>query len=222
MKYYMDPGSGSCRRVSAVARHLGIELEEVFVDLLKGENQSSEYLAINPNGMAPALVDGDVVLWEAAAIMIYLAEKVGETKLWPRGAARYDVLRWMFWAAEHFRQPAPIYFEERLAARFMGQPADESRIAEANRRLIRFTPILDAHLENRSYVVGNHVTLADFDLAAPLSQMPRTAVPYHEYANIMRWHERLTEEVPAWGETGKRLDARMNEAAEATGLRFDN
>jgi glutathione S-transferase len=208
--------------VSAVVQHLGIELEEVFVDLLKGENQSPEYLAVNPNGMAPALVDGDVVLWEAAAIMIYLAEKVDETELWPRGVARYDVLRWVFWAAEHFRQPAPMYFEERLAARLMGRPADESRIAEANRRLVRFAPVLDAHLENRSYVVGNHVTLADFDLAAPLSQMPRTAVPYHEYANIMQWSERLTEEVPAWGETGKRLDARMDQAAEATGLRFDN
>ncbi len=101
----------------AVVHHHGIEQEEVFIDLLKGENRSAEYLGVNPNGMVPALVDGEVVLWEAAAIMIYLAEKVDKTELWPSGAARYDVLRWMVWAAEHFRQPAPMYFNERLAAR---------------------------------------------------------------------------------------------------------
>jgi glutathione S-transferase len=151
--------------------------------------------------------------------MIYLCEQAGDTKLWPRSAPRHDVLRWMFWAAEHFRQPAPIYFEERLAARFMDQPADESRIAEANRRIARFAPVLDAHLENRTYVVGNHVTLADFDLAAPLSQMSRTGVPYHNYPHIMRWYQRLADEVPAWRVTGERLDERMDRAITAAGIR---
>lgn len=216
MKYYADSGSGSCRRVSAVIEHLEIKVDEVFIDLLAGAEQAPEFVAINPNGMVPALVDGDVVLWEAAAIMIYLCEQSGDSELWPKGTDRYDVLRWMFWAAEHFRQPAPIYFEERLAARFMNQPADESRIAEADRRLSRYAPILEAHLKDRSYVVGNHVTLADLDLAAPLSQMSRTGVPYSNYPNIMRWYQRLNEEVPAWRVTGERLDARMDKAIAAS------
>lgn len=218
MQFYADPGSGSCRRVSAVIEHLGRKIDTVFVDLFTDASQKPEFLAINPNGMVPALVDGDVVLWEASAIMIYLCEQAGDTELWPQGAARYDVLRWMFWAAEHFRQSAPIYFEERLAAKLMGKPADESRIAEANRRIAQFAPILDAHLMNRKYVVGEQVTLADFDLAAPLSQMPRTGVPYHTYPNIMQWYQRLSDEVPAWRVTGKRLDERMNKAIAAAGI----
>jgi len=216
MKFYADPGSGSCRRVTAVIEHLDIKVDEVFIDLLSGAEQAPEFVAINPNGMVPALVDGDVVLWEAAAIMIYLCEQSGDNELWPKGATRYDVLRWMFWAAEHFRQPAPIYFEERFIARIMSQQVDESRIAEADRRLSRFAPILDAHLEDRSYVVGNHVTLADLDLAAALSQMSRTGVPYDNYLNIMRWYQRLNEEVPAWRESGERLDARMEKAISAS------
>ena len=218
MKYYTDPGSGSCRRVNAVIQYLGVDVEEIFVDLLKGEADTPEFLAINPNGMVPALVDGDVVLWEAAAIMVYLCEQHGDTPLLPKEASRYDVLRWMFWAAEHFRQPAPMYFDERLAAKLMGKPADETRIAEANRLMERFAPILDAHLEGRNYVVGNHLTLADFDLAAPLSQMSRTGVPYHAYPNIMRWYEHLHETIPAWRVTGERLDRRMNSALAAAGI----
>lgn len=218
MKVYIDPGSGSCRRVSTVIEYLGINVEEVYIDLLAGANRTPEFLAINPNGMVPALVDGDVVLWEAAAIMIYLCEQAGNTPLLPQGAPRYDVLRWMFWAAEHFRQPAPMYFDERLAARLMGKSADETRIAEANRLIERFAPVLETHLVGRNYVVGDHVTLADFDLAAPLSQMSRTGVPYNAYPNIMRWYEYLHETVAAWRVTGERLNQRMDSAIAAASI----
>lgn len=212
MKYYTEPGSGSCRRVSAVIEFLNMDVEEIFIDLLSDASQQPEYLAINPNGMVPVLIDNDIVLWEASAIMIYLCEKTGDTQLFPQGPARYDVLRWMFWAAEHFRQPAPLYFEERLVSKFMGIPPDPVRIAQANRLMNTFTPILDAHLKNRRYVTGNQVTLADFDLAAPLSQMARTGIPYHQYPNIMRWYQHLSNTVPAWRVTGERLDKRMNSA----------
>lgn len=217
MKYYADPGSGSCRRVSAVIEYLGVEVEEVFIDLFKGEADTPEFLAINPNGMVPALVDGKSVVWEAAAIMIYLCEQAGNHTLWPQGPARYEVLRWMFWAAEHFRQPAPMYFEERIVAKLMGHSANESRIVEADRRMLQFAPVLEAHLENRTFVMGDHVTLADFDLAAPLSQMPRTRVPYDTYPNIMQWYQQLNE-VPAWRITGERLEQRMNSAIAAAGI----
>ena len=184
MKHYMDPGSGSCRRVSAVAQHLGIELDEVLVDLLKGENRQPDFLALSPSGMVPALVDGDTVLTESAAIMIYLAEQVEETELWPKGPARYDVLRWMFWAAEHFRQGPPIYVEEKIVAKLMGLEPDEARIVEANRRIERYGTVLDAHLKDRDFVVGDSWTLADIDLAAPLSHMARAGMPFESYPSI--------------------------------------
>lgn len=217
LKYYMDPGSGSCRRVSAVIKHLKIDVEEIFVDLLAGENRKDDFLAINPNGMLPVLVisnpgEGTIVLSEAAAIVIYLCEMAGDTKLLPVGPQRHQVLRWMFWAAEHFRQPAPMYFEERVIAPLMGMKENHHRIADADRLLNIHGPVLDAHLHNREYVIGDEVSLADFDLAAPLSQMPRSKVPYDKFPNIMRWANNLEENVEAWRDTGIALNKRMEAA----------
>ncbi len=102
----------------------------------------------------------------------------------------------MFWAAEHFRQSAPIYFEERVAAKLTDQASDESRIAEADPRLERFGAILDSHLKGREFVVGNQPTFADIELAAPLSQMSRSKIPYKKLTNIMRWSEGLATALP--------------------------
>ncbi|MCM3267142.1 glutathione S-transferase N-terminal domain-containing protein, partial [Streptomyces thermoviolaceus] len=100
MQLYGDRGSSNTRRVLTVARHLQLDVEFIFVNLFAGENRTAAYLALNPNGTIPTFVDGDVVLFEASAIMIYLAEKAGSA-LWPDGAARFETLKWMFWAAEH-------------------------------------------------------------------------------------------------------------------------
>lgn len=222
IKIYSDVGSGSCRRVNAVIRHLGINVEYMSIDLLAGENCTDEFLALNANGMVPILVDTkedltEVVLTEASAIMIYLCEKFSayksqETSLWPTGDKRFEVTKWMFWAAEHFRQSAPIYFEEKVIARLLGAEEDSHRISQANRMLERFSKVLDSHLKGRDYVVGNHLTLADFDLAAALSQMPRTHIPYDKYENIIRWEIGLNNHVDAWKTTGIELNTRMNKA----------
>jgi len=217
IKIYGDPGSGSCRRVSAVVKYLNVDVEEVFVDLLSGENRTDAFLKMNPTGMVPVLVDDSagqekVVLSEAAAIMIYLCDKFGDTDLYPKGHSRMQILKWMFWAAEHFRQSSPIYFEEKVMAPLMGQDENMRRLKEAEKLLERHAAILNTHLENRNYVVGDGVTLADFDLAAALSQMPRSKVPYDRYKNIMKWSNNLEINVDAWRITGEKLNSRMNRA----------
>lgn len=214
MKYYFDPRSGSCRRVSAVISHLNLDIEAHFVDLLSGANKTPDFEALNPNTMVPVLADGDLVLWEASAIMIYLCEKSGPTHLWPEGTQRHEVLKWMFWAAEHFRIPAPIYFEENVIARLFGNKPDENRLAEADRRIEQFAPVLERHLEGKKFVVGDAPTLADLDLAVVTSQMPRSHVPYERFPQIMAWVRRLEDELPAWRETGALLDAKMNDSLE--------
>ena len=223
LKLYADPGSGSCRRVSAMIKHLNIEVEDVFIDLLARKNREEEFLTLNPTGMVPFLVDDEperdaIMLSEASAIMIYLCEKTGDTTLWPSGASRYDVLKWMFWAAEHFRQPAPIYFEEKVIAPVMGGTENIARLAEADRLLALHGPILDRHLQDRNFVVGDSVTLADFDLAAPLSQMPRSHIPYDTFPNIMRWATGLEDTIQAWRVSGQALNDRMDKALLPTPL----
>ena len=76
MKLYgRFPPSPNTWKVRAVAAHLGIPLEIEFVDLTKGASRTPEYLALNPTGRTPTLVDGDFVLWKSKAIMQYLASQ---------------------------------------------------------------------------------------------------------------------------------------------------
>jgi glutathione S-transferase len=201
-------GSGSTRRVLAALEYIGLDYELIEVDLFKGENRAAGYLEKNPNGAIPVLEDGSLTIYEAAAINIYLAEK-HNSDLLPSGDDRYHTLKWMFWAAEHFRQGPPVLFNERIAKRFMGAPEDARAAAGAEASLRKFSSILDGHLANRRFVVAERFTLADIDLAAPLSQMTRSKLPYHEFPNIMTWYARLTDEVPAWRHSGELLEKRM-------------
>ena len=82
MKLYGFPPSPNTWKVRALAAHLGISLDLEFVDLTKGASHTPAYLAINPTGRTPALVDGDLKLWESEAIMQYLASQ-RPNSLWP-------------------------------------------------------------------------------------------------------------------------------------------
>jgi glutathione S-transferase len=208
MKLYGDPGSGSTRRVFAALYHIGVEFDFELIDLFKGDNRTPAFLALNPNGMIPVLVDGDVVLWEASAINLHLAEKFGSDLL-PSGPDRALAMQWMFWAAEHWRQGPPALFGERIAKVVMGVAQDPRVIADAEASIRKFAVILDAHLEDRRYVVGDKVSLADFDLAATFTHLTRTHPPYAEFPNVTAWHQRLLDEVPAWARTRDEVEVRM-------------
>lgn len=213
MILYSDIRSGSCRRVLTVIETLGVDVDIRETDILKGETKAPEFLKLNPGGKLPVFMDGDVVLSEASAIMLYLTDKVGNNPLVPASADRYQMLKWMFFAAEHFRISAPIYFEENLVvAKFMGKAPDASRLAEADRRIEDFAGQLDAHLAQNTFVLGDTPSLADIDLAAPLSQMSRTNVPYEKFVNIMRWNADLETALPAWKKTGDALNDAMDAA----------
>jgi glutathione S-transferase len=89
------------RKACAVAKYLGSPVEFVRVDLGKGEQKAPDYLAINPNGKVPALTDGETKIWEANAIMAYLA-RLTDSDLWPRDDDRQiEVTRWLSWSADH-------------------------------------------------------------------------------------------------------------------------
>jgi len=92
VKYYYHPASPNCRKVTAVIDYLGFQAEHIVVDLPKGEQMSPEFLAINPNGRVPTLVDGNRTLWESNAIIIYLAEKAA-SDMWPDDDRRLDDVR---------------------------------------------------------------------------------------------------------------------------------
>jgi glutathione S-transferase len=187
------------RKACAVARYLGSPVEYMRVDLGAGEQRRPEYLALNPNGKVPTLVDGDRVIWEADAIMCYLSDKAG-SDLWPKGDRQIDVVRWLSWDARHFtRHAGTLYFQNLIKpALKLGDP-DPAAVAEATGYFRQFATVLNDHLRGRRFVVGDGVTVADFALATSLPYAEPAGLPLRDFLEVERWHARL-EEIPAWRE----------------------
>ena len=202
MKLFYNPISPNVRRARLTAAVLGIQLDEKKLDFAKGEHKSPEYLALNPNGAVPTLVDGDYVLTESRAIMQYLATKKPDSGLLPRDeAARADVTRWQFWDASHFSPHlAAVAFERVLKGVFgMGDP-DQRKIDDALANFRRFGAVLNTRLEGKSYVVGNSLTLADLTLASSMMYSKQADVPVGELPNVQAWFSRISE-LDAWTKT---------------------
>lgn len=218
IKIYGDPGSGSLRRVTTAAKIMSIDIERIHVDLFKGESHTPEFLQLNPHGLTPVLQDGDTVIWEASAINLYLAEKMNSDLLGHSQAERFEVLQWMFWSGEQWRIFATLTFDERIAKRFIDQPEDESIVQLAFAKIRAGAAVLDAHLAERQFIVGDYLTLADIDIAAPFSQSTRTKVPLSEFPNLVAWQQRLLDTVPAWAETKREVDERIDSALAGAGI----
>ena len=189
------------RRVLALVKHLGIDAEIIEVNAKAGGLRTAEYAALNPNMKAPTLVDGDKVLWEASAIMAYLCIKTG-SDLWPahNPAEQVEVLRWLSWNDCHWsRAVSPFYFEHVVKATFGIGPPDTELLKSSVRELLKFAKVLDAHLEGRSYVACDRLTIADFQLASMAAYWQESEMPLREFPNITRWLDGLMR-IPAWAD----------------------
>jgi glutathione S-transferase len=188
------------RKACAVACHLGSPVDFVHVDLARGEHKTAKYLAINPNGKVPVLVDGERTLWEANAIMCRLSVDAGGD-LWPDDADRQiDIVRWLCWDGAHFtRSAGEIYFQYIIKAQFgLGDP-DASAIEDAMREFRTYAGILDDHLRGRRFLVGDRLSVADFAVAVTLPYAKGARLPLDDYPAVKAWHDRLNE-LPGWRE----------------------
>jgi glutathione S-transferase len=166
MKLY---GFAPTRTIRALwmLRELDVDFEYVQVDLTKGEHQRREFLAVNPAGKVPVLVDGDFVLTESVAIVLSLAEKYPQKGFLPADPrARADVYRWLLFTATELEQP--LWRIARHTAIY--PPADRlpAEVAIARRDFLTMAKVLDGHLAGRSFLVGEHATAADFVAAYTL------------------------------------------------------
>lgn len=198
MKLYWSDTPGP-RKACAVAKYLQSPVEYVYVDLGRGEHKTHEYLAMNPNAKVPTLVDGARTLWESSAIMCHLAAR-SDSSLWPQDARQTEVIRWLSWDLAHFyRSGGALYFEYIIKPRFGLGDTDPSAVKEAMDEWRRLAAILDSHLHDRQWLVGDSLTVADFAVAIILPYAERARIPLDEFPAIRRWHERLNE-LQAWRE----------------------
>ena len=208
MKLYGFAPSPNTWKVRAVAAHLGIALDYEEVDLTKGGSRTPTYLAINPTGRTPALVDGDFKLWESTAIMQYLASQKPNS-LWPDNArTRADIMRWQSWQLMHWSNQGcdPLLFN-RLVKKILNLgPPDEAEIAKAIECFNREAAVLEAHLGKQPYLTGKDITLADFSVASPLFHAQAAGYPLAPYKKIQEWFGRVSA-LPCWGQTAPQFAA---------------
>lgn len=187
------------RKTCAVAKYLQSPVEYVRVDLGRGEHRTPGYLALNPNGKVPTLVDGERTLWESAAIMCHLAAR-SDSDLWPQDARQIDVIRWLSWdLANFYRSGGTLYFEYVIKPRFGLGDTDPGNVQKATNEWRQHAAILDTHLHDRRWLVGHSLTMADFAVAAMLPYAERARIPLDEFPAVRRWHERLNG-LDAWRE----------------------
>lgn len=146
---------------------LAIPYTHVKTHYLHGGSRQPEFLALNPNGRIPVLVDGDIVVWESMAINLYLARRFES----PLGALdlaeEAGLLRWSFWAMTECEKDALAILFHRFALP-PGQRKPELADA-AEKALARPYDVLEGALEGREYLLGDRFTVADLNVAAVLS-----------------------------------------------------
>ena len=189
MQLYVFPPSPNSLRCQVVANQLGIELELITVDLQTGAQMNAEFVALNPNHKIPTLVDGDFVLWESNAIMIYLSHKKPGNNLIPEDLQeRALAVQWMSWNTAHWGPTCGIFTFENLVKKLLniGEP-DAAQLAQGEQEFVRFGTVLNDYLKGRDTLVGSSVTLADHAVASWLVHAEGAGIPLDGYAEITRW-----------------------------------
>ena len=166
MKLY-EFGPTRSIRVRWTLQELGADFEPIRVNLLAGENRRPEFLKINPAGKLPVLVDGDLVLTESVAIVLYLAEKYSHKGLLPAGLnERAQVNRWLLFAATELEQPLwRIFRHTALYPEEQRLPGD---MILASGEFKEMASVLEQHMQGRQFVAGDSVSVADFVMAYTL------------------------------------------------------
>jgi glutathione S-transferase len=166
---------------------------------LFGVTDTEEYLARNPTGLVPTIVDGDFTLYESNAIVRYLAARYGTGTLWPENPAERALAdKWMdFQLGTLF--PA---FKDALIGLVRTDPEnrDPEKIAASARATAGVIPVLEKHLEANEYVAGSSLTMGDVALGSLVYRLFELDTERPDLPALQAWHERLSDR-PAYQKT---------------------
>ena len=182
-KIYGIANSRAFRSVWA-AEELGLDYEHVGTSFME-DSKAPEYLAVNPNGRIPALVDGDVQLFESMAINMYLAEKYGSGLLPGDAVARAKTWQWSIWGISEIE---PLQMQIVVQKFFTPEEKrNEKVVAGAQKGLQRPLKVLDDALANQPYLLGQGFSLADLNLSAVMDLLNMVQLDISEWTNVRRW-----------------------------------
>lgn len=184
----------------AVLREIGCHFELARVDIARGDNRDQAYLALNPNARVPTLIHGSRVIYESAAILLYLCENHPEAGLMPLPgeAGREAFLQWLFWCTNTLQEDLQHWWH---ADNYLDtESAREEMKIVAERRLARMFSQLDSHLgQGGPHLLGARFSAVDIFLVMLCRWTRAMAVPATSYPNLNRLIGLVTVR-PAWAE----------------------
>ena len=180
IKLYDFPLSGHAHRVRLMLSLLGLDYELMPVDLASGEQKTDEFLQLNPFGAVPVLVDGDVVLRESTAILVYLARAYAPEWYPSDPRAQADVQTWLATATKDIvAGPGAARLVTVFNADF-----DHPSLIEKSHTLLQ---LIDAHLAGRQWLAQDRPTIADIAAYSYIAHAPEGHVSLEPYGNIRQW-----------------------------------
>jgi glutathione S-transferase len=184
--------SGNCYKVALALELAAADWAPRFVDFFHGESRTPEYRAINVMGEAPVLEHRGQRLTQSGAILDYLAQTLG--RYGPKDdAERREILRWLLWDNHKLTSYTATY----RFLRSFTKGADPAVLEFLGKRAEAARSVLEAHLADRRYVVGDRLTIADLSLCGYLFWPEEIGVDWTAYPAIARWLERIQSE-PRW------------------------
>ena len=202
MNVYADPITINCRKVLAGLALLDAPYERMHVDYFKGEHKDAAFTALNPNAALPALVDGDLVLWESNAILQYAADKLGRDSAYPQDLkTRADINRWLLWESSSWFPSCYVYLVENCVKPLLGGHADPAVLEAQAAQFHKLAGILDARLAGRRWIATDNPTIADIALAAPMHLHGWACLPIADHPNLKRWLTESVETLSCWQQT---------------------
>jgi glutathione S-transferase len=184
IKLYGVPVSRASRSLWML-EELGVPYENVPTSFA-GDAQKPEYLAKNPNGRVPTLEDDDgLLVWESMAINLHLAERY-DKGFRPRSIAeRAHLVQWSFWGMTEIEPGLIDAFLHRV---MLPEAQRDAAVADAGeQKLQRPLGVLDRQLAKRSWLVGDHFTVADLNVASVLGIAPIAQIDLSKFPNVQRW-----------------------------------
>lgn len=181
-------------KVSVALEELGLTYETRKIDLSANEQKEPWFLAINPNGRIPAIIDreADLTVFESGAILIYLAEKTG--RLMPADpAGRYATLQWLMF---QMGGVGPMMGQANVFSRYAPEkiPFAIERYQRESRRLFE---VLDGRLKDSPWLAGEHYTIADIANWCWVRTHFWSGVEIDDLEHLSAWVKRIAEQPAA-------------------------
>ncbi|MEN8500112.1 glutathione S-transferase family protein [Paraburkholderia sp. DD10] len=177
--------SGHGHRVKLFLTLLDLPFETIELNMRAGDNRRPEYLQLNPFGQVPTIEDGDTVLFDSNAILVYLAKRYGDPSWLPDDAlGAAAVQRWLSLAAG---QIAYGPCAARLVTVF-GAPLD---LETAQKIAVKLFDVLDAELAGKRFAAGDNVTIADIAAYTYIAHAPEGGISLEPYPNLRGWLSRI-------------------------------